>query len=406
MVVNTKDYEKILSTGCIPVGRENYYPLNWSQNPVEAIRFMDYLLRANYEKKAGDYRMIALPLDMKVGSGRTKAPEGFGQGANTDQQLKLQDFNRHYGSYYHFYKKDEMAEHPTTVRKYMASQPTTIDFPQVTRDDPMGMNTMEGSQLPIPPTTTPLPEDHYHGWVELNTNQLLHLHAWHIPQGAMDYYMKNYQKDQEVYSDFTTYYREQELMQASPAYGGILNGPSWARFVQWWHRTNRTYTISNPERQKELKSELANFLDEDGWNYITAISHGCIKLVDPSEIEEYKELNYLILQACYYYENADKETWTSPLLVKLRGNQELPTTQGTMIPSAKSNCITNERAIDTMVDFGTTDIDTMQKAWTEAVNTTTGSSSGNMDLETTMSMIRKDVTITKRSRQEPPRSRL
>ena len=42
-VVNCKDYETILQTGCIPVGRENYYPLNWSQNPVEAVRFMDLL---------------------------------------------------------------------------------------------------------------------------------------------------------------------------------------------------------------------------------------------------------------------------------------------------------------------------------------------------------------------------
>ena len=117
-VVKGKDYEKILQTGCIPVGRENYYPLNWSQNPVVTVRFMDYLMRENYEKKeAGDYRMVALPLDMKVGSGRTKAPAGFGQGKNTDQQLKLQDFNRHFGSYYYFYKKDEMAEHPTNVRR-------------------------------------------------------------------------------------------------------------------------------------------------------------------------------------------------------------------------------------------------------------------------------------------------
>ena len=173
-----------------------------------------------------------------------------------------------------------------------------------------------------------LPEDKYHGWVQLNMNQLLHLHAWHIPQGAMDYYVKNYKEDQDVYCDFTTYYREKELAQAYPAYGGILNGPSWARFVRWWHRTNRTYTTSNFERQKELKSELANFLDEDGWNYINAISHGCTKLVDPDEIEEHKELNYLILQACYYYESADKDDWTSPLLVALRGNKELPTTKG------------------------------------------------------------------------------
>jgi len=52
---------------------------------------------------------------------------------------------------------------------------------------------------------------------------------------------------------------------------------------------------------------LANYLDEDGWNYINGISHGCTKFVDPSEIVEYQELNYLILQACNYCENADAE---------------------------------------------------------------------------------------------------
>ena len=74
-VVKGKDYDKILKTGRIPIGRENYYPLNWTQNPVEAFRFMDYLIRSDHEPKGaddGDYRMIALPLDMGVGETRTR----------------------------------------------------------------------------------------------------------------------------------------------------------------------------------------------------------------------------------------------------------------------------------------------------------------------------------------------
>ena len=67
----------------------------------------------------------------------------------------------------------------------------------------------------MPPTaessSTPLPEDKYHGWIDLNSNQLLQLHAWHIPQNAMDHYMKQHYEDPEVYVDFTTYYRENEL---------------------------------------------------------------------------------------------------------------------------------------------------------------------------------------------------
>ena len=111
------------------------------------------------------------------------------------------------------------------------------------------------------------------------------------------------------------------------AYGGILNGPSWARFVRRWHTTNRAYTRTNTKRQKDLRHALANYLDEDGWNYINGISHGCTKFVDPDEIVEHKELNCLILQACNYDEKVDKSKWTSPLLTDLRQNRRIPTTK-------------------------------------------------------------------------------
>ena len=170
----------------------------------------------------------------------------------------------------------------------------------------------------------------------------------------MENYMECHAKDPEVFVDFTTFYRETELTDMYSAYGGILNGPIWARFVRWWHRTNRTYTTTNSERQKELQFELANYLDEDGWNYISGISHGCTKFVDPAEVVEHKELNYLILQACNYYEQADKEKWTSPLISAMRENRALPTTNSEKhIPPATPNCVPNYQAVDTMVDFGT-----------------------------------------------------
>ena len=50
-VVNGKDFDLILTHGRLPVGREHYYPLNWSTNRIEALRFMDYLIRFDYEKK-------------------------------------------------------------------------------------------------------------------------------------------------------------------------------------------------------------------------------------------------------------------------------------------------------------------------------------------------------------------
>ena len=154
---------------------------------------------------------------------------------------------------------------------------------------------------------------------------------------------------------------------------------------------------TNPERKKELTFELANYLDEDGWNYINAISHGCTKLVDPGTIVEHKELNYLILQACNYYELVDKEKWTSPLLTALRENREIPTTtDGTIIAAAKEGDVPNYEAIDTMVSFGTTKHENMEQAWTTAVyeNNTT---SGNLDLQNTMRQLRQDMKF-KRSR--------
>ena len=154
---------------------------------------------------------------------------------------------------------------------------------------------------------------------------------------------------------------------------------------------------TNPEKQKELTFELANYLDEDGWNYINAISHGCTKLVDPNAIVEHKELNYLILQACNYYELVDKEKWTSPLLTALRENRGIPTTtDGTIIAAAKEGDVPNYEAIDTMISFGTTKLENMEQAWTTAVfedNT----KSGNLDLQNTMKQLREELKF-KRSR--------
>ena len=301
----------------------------------------------------------------------------------------------------------------------METNPTEIDFPMATTSrgslTPMDVEqeTTVGQSskrrtLPRPPapSTTaplsmPLSEDKYHGWVDLNKNQLLHIHAWHIPKDAMENYMKYHVEDPDVYVDFTTYYREAELYGMYSAYGGLLNGPTWARFTRWWHRTNRTYTSTNPERAQELQFELANYLDEDGWNYINGISHGCTKFVSPDEIAEHRELNYLILQACNYYELCDKEKWTSPLLTALRAGQALPTTtDGKIIAPDTANQIPNYQAIDTMVDFGTKRPTTMQEAWMESVSADNTNQTGTIDLRTTLEMMRKDVTI------KPKRSRL
>ena len=152
----------------------------------------------------------------------------------------------------------------------------------------------------------------------MSSGQLRHLHAWHIPLEMMDKYSNQHREDPEVFMDFTTQYRANELRYATPAYGGILNGPTWQRFTRWWHNTMRTSTTKSEEEKESLRYGLATYLDQDGWNYINGVSRGCTTFVGTDDIDEYKEINYLILQACKYYEQVDSERWVSPLLEDLR----------------------------------------------------------------------------------------
>ena len=88
----------------------------------------------------------------------------------------------------------------------------------------------------------------------------------------------------------------------------------------------RTSTQKSLEEKDTLKYALATNLDQDGWNYVNGISRGCTTFVGPGDIDDYKEINYLILQACNYYEKIDSEHWTSPLLVAPRQNMRIPVT--------------------------------------------------------------------------------
>ena len=215
--------------------------------------------------------------------------------------------------------------------------------------------------------------------------------------------MQRRRADPEVFIDFTTQYRRNELRHATPAYGGLLNGPTWQRFIRWWHTTMRTRTMKSAEEKETLKYALAMYLDKDGWNYINGISRGCTTFVGPDDIDEYKEINYLILQACDYYEQVDSRHWTSPLLDALRGNKRVPliTSDGTTNtePVDETKMLSNYNCIDFMVDFGTKTTDFMETIWklSEETEKTTKS---NVDMKATMEAIRGTVTGTtfKRSR--------
>ena len=125
----------------------------------------------------------------------------------------------------------------------------------------------------------------------MSERQLRHIHSWRVPMEMMENYITRRRTDPEVFIDFTTYYRKNELQYATPAYGGLLNGPTWQRFVQWWHTTMRTRTSKSREEQQSLKYTLATYLDQDGWNYINGISRGCTTLVGQDDIDERKEIN-------------------------------------------------------------------------------------------------------------------
>ena len=213
-------------------------------------------------------------------------------------------------------------------------------------------------------------------------------------------YMNRHRADPEVYIDFTTYYRKNELKYATPAYGGLLNGPSWQRFVVWWHTTMRTNTQKSHEEKESLQWTLATYLDQDGWNYINGISRGCTTFIGPGDIDDYKELNYLILQACNYYEKVDAEHWTSPVLMALRLNQRIPLTTSdgpTYLEPATPGMQDHYTCIDYLVDFGVNKMDYMDAIW-KLSEETTQSTTSQVDMKATMEAIRGTVMATKKSR--------
>ena len=213
-------------------------------------------------------------------------------------------------------------------------------------------------------------------------------------------YMNRHRADPDVFIDFTTYYRKNELKYATPAYGGLLNGPSWQRFVVWWHRDMRTNTTKSLEEKESLKYALATNLDQEGWNYVNGISRGCTTFIGEGDIDDWKEVNYLILQACNYYETIDSEKWVSPLLTALRTNQGIPltTSDGTIqLEPARPGMQDYYTCIDYLLDFGVSKMDYMQDIWKLSEEQTKETTS-QVDMKATMEAIRGSVVTTKKSR--------
>ena len=162
----------------------------------------------------------------------------------------------------------------------------------------------------------------------------------------------------------------------------------------------RTSSSKSEEEKETLPYTLATYLDQDGWNYINGISRGCTTFVGPDDIDEYKEINYLILQACNYYEKVDSEHWVSPLLESLRKNQRLTltTSEGTTFLEPASNAMmSNHECIDYMIAFGTSKMTFMEEVWKYSTETTKTTKS-NVDMKATMEAIRGPIAGPKRSK--------
>ena len=129
-------------------------------------------------------------------------------------------------------------------------------------------------------------------------------------------------------------------------------------------------------------------------------SRGCTTFVGPDDIDEYKEINYLILQACKYYEKVDSEHWVSPLLESLKKNERIPltTSEGdSFLEPATTSMMSHYECIDYMIDFGTTKMTYMEDIWDRSKKTTKTTKS-NVNMKSTMEAIRGSVAGPDRSK--------
>ena len=204
-----------------------------------------------------------------------------------------------------------------------------------------------------------------------------------------------------VYCDHSTYYREEELPVCEPAWGGLLTGPSWNRFIVWWHRNYRTAGNYSADEKIERGYRITRYFEKETWDYVHSISHGCTKFVDPDADVNYRQLNYLILQTCLYYYHYDTRHWESPLLIALKNNDELPTTtEGKTIAEALPENTSNYDVIDNMGDFRMPNYPTMERLWNEIERSTT------IDLTTQDLKATRDGLRAEDLRPKSARSRL
>ena len=150
----------------------------------------------------------------------------------------------------------------------------------------------------------------------------------------------------------------------------------------------RTNTQKSAEEKKTLKYTLATYLDQDGWNYINGMSRGCTTFIGPGDIDDYKEVNYLILQAGNYYEMVDSEHWVSPLsALRLNHRIKLATSDGSVyLDPAGPGQQDHYTCIDYLLPFGINKMDYMEAIW-KATEETTQPTTSHVDMKANMEAI-------------------
>ena len=105
-------------------------------------------------------------------------------------------------------------------------------------------------------------------------------------------------------------------------------------------------------------------------DYIYNISWGLTKFATPDDGDQYLEVNYLILQACHYWNNAEgRHKWKAPLLYQLESDGQVTTT-GLPIAARAEGMIDYETCVRNFLQMGTTltGMSTMDFVWEHVKN--------------------------------------
>ena len=197
-VMNDNDYQQLLR-GEMVLDRRHYKPMNWCTNARDALSFMNYLIRRDYEKmnETGDYHLVAMPLRKEL---------NYNDGTICEEKT----FNRHYMSYYFHYE----------------SRSTATDDPQ---------------------ETIRVPKEMYN-----------YINSWNITKEVFTYYEDNLKEDKNIFRDYSRHYYPEEVGQKEYLWGTILEYQDAFRFINYYRKYLRN---SNNNIVYYFPADLMNYFN-------------------------------------------------------------------------------------------------------------------------------------------------